>query len=138
MRMLLVAVVLLPVFIAFCEEDRGLVVWTEMKTEVAKASEEFLSAFSTKAERDKWLKEIKSRMESRQLQDIALDWFFDHQGSLRSKDLESMKHACMFFALFVETGTPPPLRAREYITRQSLMDLVEHLRSEVAGLKKTP
>jgi len=116
--------------------DESLVAWSEMKGEVAKAATEYLEAFSTVREREKWKARIKERTKERPLQDIALDWFFDNRGDIEDKNPKAVKTGCMFMLLFVETGTPPPVRVRERITRENLEELANYLRSEVANLKK--
>jgi hypothetical protein len=129
MKKLMLVVVLLSLP-AFCEEDEGLAVWSEMKGEVMKASVDFLAKFSTAKERDKFKKSINDKMEARSLETIALDWFYDNEDALRSKDRDAMKQACMLFRLFVETNTPPPLQVRSRITRDSLRELIDYLKSE--------
>jgi len=134
-KVMVVAILLSFLSSAFCEEDAGLVVWAEMKGEVMKASVEFLARFSTAKERDKFRKSIEEKMETRTLGDVALDWFYDNEGQLRSKDREAMKQACMMFRLFVETGTPPPTQVRSRITREAFRELVDYLRGEVRAAK---
>ena len=66
--------------------------------------------------------------ESSAFQAIILDWFNDHEGSLRSEDPESILEACLFFLRCIRTGTPPPPNMRNRLTRVSADELLDVLK----------
>lgn len=121
---------LLLLFSCSCSavEDPTLKVWTEHKADLHTVVVEYINTFSSEKEYKAWLVKLAEKEETRSLETIALDWFFDNQADLEDRLPSAIRTACYFFRRFVETGTPPPVKLRERITADGLSGLRDYLK----------
>lgn len=111
MKSICVAVAILIFPIAAWSADDGMAVWKEWKPDVEKAARAYVAKFSTAKDQKKWNDWINERCETRALETVALDWFFDNEVKLREKDPEKIKQACFLFIKLVETDTLLPCKS---------------------------
>lgn len=108
-------------------------VWAEFKPKLQKAAEAYVKAYAKPAEKDVWDRKLDERIREtgRSLQDIALDWFFDHESELSNKEGQQIKEACFFFLAFVRHDAPPPLQMRSRMTPENFQDIIGYLEMKV-------
>lgn len=135
MRYLCAVFALLLVQLSVGAADDGMAVWNEWKPEVVKAAKAYVEKFATEKDKKKWTEWIEEKCETRSLETVALDWFFDNEQGLRDKNPEKIKQACFLFIRFAETNTPPPGQIRDRLTNENMSSLVEFLNSGVMELK---
>jgi hypothetical protein len=99
-RYLLLALLLGSVWAA---DDTGMEAWAAHRGTLYKAVCSYLDTFSSEKEYKVWTAKMVEKEESRSLESIALDWFFDRRSDLEDRLPSSIKLACFFFRRFVET-----------------------------------
>jgi len=117
------------------EKDDPIAVWNRHKVGLYKAAKAYVSEFSDKKTLKKFQDNLAERLETRSLETVALDWFFDNQQDLEDRIPSKIVTACFYFMVFVETKTPPPLKMRENITDENLRQLRDYLEGCVSSVK---
>jgi len=106
---------------AVCAEET---VWERHKERFYESACKVIEAGRLEKDMKRWNVDMDERVESRSFTTIAVDWYFDNERALASKNERALKEAIFIFVRFYKTGENLPWQISERLTDENVDALI--------------